>query len=168
MFSCCDDRLANNVRQVGSDGVVPIDSHQPQRRTCNETSAYAKKAAQNSNHKADKDQIKRVDVRVRDWKKHDSSPTALKEPEQNRGYRIQNNGLTSYEQDGHKRINDAMLRFEAVQPVAQNMEDQKEIACDKDRIDNQLSRERAQAFGRILFYEQRLRGGRLLRQLVYV
>jgi len=105
---------------------------------------------------------------VRDWKKHDSPPTATQEPEQNRGYRIQNNGLTSYEQDGHKRINDAMLRFEAVQPVAQNMEDQKEIACDKDRIDNQLSCERAQAFGLIVFHEQRLRGGRFLRQLVYV
>ena len=45
------------------------------------------------------------------------------EPEQNRGYRIQNNGLTSYEQDGDDRIKDAMLGFELVQPVAQNMED---------------------------------------------
>ena len=123
MFSCCDDRLANNVRQVRSDRVIPIHSHQAQRRTCNETSAYAKKAAQNSNNKADNDQIKRIDVRVGDWKKHDSSPTAPQEPEQNRGYRIQNNGLTSYEQDGDDRIKDAMLRFEPVQPVAQNMED---------------------------------------------
>ena len=123
MFSCCDDRLANNVRQVRSDRVIPIHSHQAQRRTCNETSAYAKKAAQNPNNKADNDQIKRIDVRVGDWEKHDLSPTAPHEPEQNRGYRIQNNGLTSYEQDGDDRIKNAMLRFEPVQPVAQNMED---------------------------------------------
>jgi hypothetical protein len=49
--------------------------------------------------------------------------TAPQEPEQNRGYRIQDNGLTSYEQDGDDRIKDAMLGFELVQPVAQNMED---------------------------------------------
>src|SRR5262245_52761806 len=117
MFSCCDDRLANNVRQVCSDRVVPIHSHQAQRRTCNETSAYAEKAAQNSNNKADNDQIERIDVRVRDWKKHDSSPTAPQEPEQNRGYSIQGNGLTSYEQDRDDCIKDAMLCFEAVQPA---------------------------------------------------
>ena len=85
MFSCCDDRLANNVRQVRSDRVIPIHSHQAQRRTCDETSAYAKKAAQNSNNKPDNDQIKRIDVRVGDREKHDLSPTAAQEPEQNRG-----------------------------------------------------------------------------------
>src|SRR6476660_3175678 len=108
MFSCCDDRLANNVRQVCSNCVVPIHSHQAQRRTRNETSTYAKKTAQNSNNKADNDQKNRIDVRVRDWKIHDSSPTAAKEPEQNRGYCIQGNGLTSYEQDRDDCIKDAM------------------------------------------------------------
>jgi hypothetical protein len=58
---------------------------------------------------------------VRDWKKHDSSPAAPQEPEQNRGYRIQKNSLTSYEQNGDDRIKDAMLRFEPVQPTAQQM-----------------------------------------------
>src|SRR5262245_44820416 len=123
MFSRCDDRLANNMRQVCSDRVVPIHAHQTQRRTCNETSTHAKKAAQNSDEKANKDQIKRVDVGMGGWKKHDSPPTATQKPKQSRGDRIQNNGLTSYKQDGHKRINDAMLRFELVQPVPQNMED---------------------------------------------
>ena len=64
MLSCCDDRLANNVRQVRSDRVIPIHSHQAQRWTCDETSAYSKKATEDSNNKADNDQIKRVDVRV--------------------------------------------------------------------------------------------------------
>src|SRR5215468_10422349 len=122
MFSRRNDRLANNVGQVRSDSVIPIHSHQAQRRTCNETSAYSKKAAQNSNNKADYGQIERIDVRVGDWKKHDSSPTASQESEQHRGYRIQNNGLTSYEQDGDECINDAMPRFELVQPMAQKVQ----------------------------------------------
>src|SRR4030095_9876387 len=168
MFSRCDDRLANDVRQVRSNRVVPIDSHQAQRRPCNETSAYAKKAAQNSNHKADNGQVQRIDVRIGDWKKHDLPPTARQEPEQNRGYRIENNGLTSDKQDGHERINDAMLGFELIQPVAQKMQDQEEITCDKDGINRQLGCECAQALGSILFHEQRLRGGPLLRQPVYV
>ena len=48
---------------------------------------------------------------------------APQEAEQNRGYRIQDNGLTSYKQDGDDRIKEAMLGLELVQPVAQNMED---------------------------------------------
>jgi hypothetical protein len=65
-----------------------------------------------------------------DWEKHGLPPPPPQKPEQNGGYRIQDNGLTSYKQDGYKRINDAMLRFELVQPVAQNVEDYKEITCD--------------------------------------
>jgi hypothetical protein len=54
---------------------------------------------------------------VGDRKKHDSSPTAPQKPEQDRGYRIKGNGLTSYEQDRDDGIKNAMLRFEAVQPA---------------------------------------------------
>jgi hypothetical protein len=96
---------------------------------------------------------------VGDRKKHDSSPTAPQEPEQNRGNRIQNNGLTGYEQDGDDGINDAMLHFEPVQPAAQNMKDQKEITGNKNGINCQLGCKRAEASGGILFHEERLRGG---------
>ena len=48
-----------------------------------------------------------------------------------------------------------MLRFELVQPVAQEMQDQKEITCDKDRIDCQLGCEHSQALGSILFHDER-------------
>src|SRR3954463_11263158 len=123
MFSCCDNRFANNVRQVRSDCIIPIHSHQPQRWTCNETSADPKKAAQNPNYKANNDQIKGIDVSVGDRKKHDLSPTAPHEPEQNRSYCIQHNGLTSYKQNGDERINNPMLCFEPEQPVAQSVED---------------------------------------------
>jgi hypothetical protein len=94
---------------------------------------------------------------VRDWKKHDSSPTAPQEPEQNRGYRIEGDGLASYQQDRDDCIKDAMLRFEPVQPAAQNMEDYKEITGDKNRIDCQLGCKQTQALGGILFHEERLR-----------
>src|SRR6187200_417468 len=104
MFSCCDDRLADNVRQVGSDRVVPIHSHQSQRWTCNETSTYAKKAAENPDYKPNNNQINRIDVRVGDWEKHELSPTAPHEPEQERSYGIEDNGLTSYEQNGDECI----------------------------------------------------------------
>jgi hypothetical protein len=93
---------------------------------------------------------------VGDRKKHDSSPTAPQEPEQNRGNRIQNNGLTGYEQDGDYCINDAMLHFEPVQPAAQNMKDQKEITGNKNGINCQLGCKRAEASGGILFHEQEI------------
>ena len=57
-----DDRFPDNVRQVRSHCVIPIHSHQAQRRTGNETSAHPKKAAQDSNEKTDNRQIERVDV----------------------------------------------------------------------------------------------------------
>jgi len=94
---------------------------------------------------------------VRDRKKHDSSPAAPQEPEQNCGYRIQSNGLTGYEQERDDCIKDAMLRFEAVQPAAQNMEDYKEITGYKNRVDCQLGCKHTQAFGSILFHDERLR-----------
>src|ERR1700740_1280673 len=135
MFPRCDDRLANNMRQIRSDRVVPIHSHQAQRRARNETSAYAKKAAQNSDNKADNDQIKRIDVTVGDWKKHDLSPTAPQEAKQTRGQRIQSNGLTSYEQKRDDCIKDSMLGFELVPPTAQKVQDQKEVTGNENRVD---------------------------------
>jgi len=95
---------------------------------------------------------------VGDWKKHDLSPTAPQEPEQHCGHRIQNNGLTSYEQDGDDCIKDAMLRFELVQPIAQKMQDQEKISGDKNRIDGQLDCKHAQAFGTVFLHEESVEG----------
>ena len=50
-----------------------------------------------------------------------------------------------------------MLRFELVQPLAQKMKNQEKITGDKDRIDCQLGRKRAQAFGSILFHEEQVK-----------
>src|SRR4029453_2770168 len=90
MLSCCNDRFANDVRQVCSDRVVPIHSHQTQSGTGNETSTYPEKTAQNSDNKTDNNQKNRIDVRVGDRKKHLLSPTAPQEPQQTRAYRVQN------------------------------------------------------------------------------
>jgi len=62
MLSGRDYRLAYDVREVCSDCVIPIHPHQAQRGTGNETSADAKKAAKNSDDKADNGKVDRVDV----------------------------------------------------------------------------------------------------------
>src|SRR5206468_12703492 len=98
----------------------------------------AKEPADDYNDKADTDQINRADVRARDWKKHELSPAAAQEPKQKRGHSIQGNGLAGDEQECNSGIDVAMLRFEVIQPLAQEMKDQKEIANDQDGIDRQL------------------------------
>ena len=91
-------------------------------------------------------------------KKMDLSPTAAQEPEQHGRECIQNNGLTSNEQEGDYCVKDAMLHIEPIQPVAQEMQDQKEINGDKNRIDRQLGCKHAQAFGTVLFHEGSIEG----------
>lgn len=66
--------------------------------------------------------------------------------------------MTGYEQNGEERIKNPMLRFEPEQPVAESMEDQKEITGDKNRIDHEFGCKRSQAFGSILFHDGRLTG----------
>jgi hypothetical protein len=79
---------------------------------------------------------------------------AAQEPEQHARECIQNNGLTSNEQEGDYRVKDAMLRIEPVQPIAQKMQDQEKISRDKNRIDGQFDCKQAQAFGTVLFHEE--------------
>jgi hypothetical protein len=88
-----------------------------------------------------------------DREKHGLSPTAAKESKQQGRHCIQDNGLPGNEQDGDYRIKDPMLRFEPVQPVAQKMQDRKEISGHKNRIDRQLNCKHAQTFGTVFFHE---------------
>src|SRR5881296_1464624 len=115
------DRFADDVRQVRSNRVIPVHSHQAQRGASYETSADAKEPTENSNDKADNRQINRVDVRVGDWKKHELFPASPQEAKQERRHRIQDNGLTGDEQKGYPGIDVAMLRFKVVQPLAQEI-----------------------------------------------
>src|SRR5438093_7507899 len=118
------DRLANDVRQVRSNRVIPVHSHQAQRGAGYETPAHAKEPTQNSNDKADNDQINRVDVRVGDWKKHELSRAAAQEAKQKRRHTIQENGLPNDEQKGYPGIDVAILRYEVITPLAQDMKNQ--------------------------------------------
>ena len=69
-----DNRLANDMRQVCANRVIPIHSHQAQCWARYETSADSKEPTQNSNDKADNNQINWVDIGVGDWEKHELSP----------------------------------------------------------------------------------------------
>src|SRR5881227_4328016 len=112
------------MREVSSNRVIPIYSHQAQCGSGDETSADTKEPAQNSNNKSDNSQINRVDVRVGDWKKHELFPASPQEAKQERRHRIQDNGLTGDEQKGYPGIDVAMLYFEPVQPTTKQMQNQ--------------------------------------------
>src|SRR5207248_5902198 len=65
-------RLTHNVREIGSDGEVPIKSHRPQGRTGDEASADSKKSAEDTDDESRDYQIDWIDVRMRDRKIHHS------------------------------------------------------------------------------------------------
>ena len=153
---CRYNRLADDVRQVRANRVIPIHSHQAQRRAGDETSADAKKSTQDANDKADNHEIDRVDVRVGDWKKHELFPAASEEAKQKSRHRVQDNGLAGDEQNGDAGISIAMLRFEPIQPVPQEIKNQEEIANDQNRIDRQFSGENPETFSSLFFHQAKM------------
>src|SRR5947207_15518373 len=122
------------MSQVCPNRVITTYSHQAQRGDGNETSADSEEPTQNSNDKADDDQINRVDIRVGDREKHQLSPTAPQEAKQEGRYRVQCDRLTGDKQKRDRRINVATLRLKVEHPVAQEMKNQEEVANDGDRI----------------------------------
>ena len=56
------------------------------------------------------------------------------------------------EQKGYPCIDVAMLTFEAVQPITKQMENQKEVDDDKNRIDRQLNGKGSETFRSLLFH----------------
>src|SRR6266480_6995796 len=109
------------MREVSSNRVIPIYSHQAQCGSGDETSADTKEPAQNSNNKSHNSQINRVDVRIGDWKKHELFPASSQEAKQQRRHTIQKDGLPYDERKGYSGIDVAMLTFEPIQPVTQKM-----------------------------------------------
>jgi hypothetical protein len=70
-----DNRLADDVSQVGPDRKIPGQTDDTQRRASNETSADAEKAAEDADDEPDNDEIERTDVGMRDGKLHRIIPT---------------------------------------------------------------------------------------------
>src|SRR5260370_32669911 len=64
-YLCSDD-----VRKIGADGEIPIQTDQTQGRTSDKAPAHSKKPAQDANEEPYDDQIDRTDVRPGYWKKH--------------------------------------------------------------------------------------------------
>src|SRR5438093_13331937 len=144
------------MRQVCPNRVIPIYSHQAQRGAGNETSADSEEPTQNSNDKADDDQINRIDIRVGDREKHQLSPTAPQEAKQEGRYRVQCDRLTGDKQKRDRRINVAMLRFKIEQPAAQKMKNQEEVDNDENRINRQFDRKRSQALSGVPSHEGKM------------
>ena len=65
-----DDRFADDVRQVGADDEIPIQSDRAQSRAGDEASADAEEPAEQADEEADKNEIERVDVRAGDREMH--------------------------------------------------------------------------------------------------
>ncbi len=140
------------MRQVRSNRVIPIHSHQAQGWAGNETSTDPKEPAQNSNDKADNDQINRVDVRVGDWKKHGLFPAAPQDAKQKRCHRVQNDGLAGDKQKCDAGVSVSMVRFEMVQPITKKVKNQEEVDDDKNRIGRQLNGKGSETLGSLLFH----------------
>ena len=70
-----NDRLANDVSQVGPDRKIPRQTDDTQSRAGNETSANAEKAAEDADDESDNNEIERTDVGVRDGKLHRIIPS---------------------------------------------------------------------------------------------
>jgi hypothetical protein len=92
-------------------------------------------------------------VRVGNWKKHGLFQAAAQKAKQERRQRIQKNGLPDYEQKGYPGIDVAMLTFEPVQPVPQEIKNQEEIADDQNSIDRQFNDENSQTFSSLFFHQ---------------
>jgi len=89
---------------------------------------------------------------VGDREIHELSRAAPQEPKQKRRHCVQNNGLASDKQKGDPGINVAVVRFEPVQPITKQMENQKEVDDDKNRIDRQLNGKSSETFRSLLFH----------------
>ena len=70
------DRFSDDVGEICSHREVPRQTTRAQSRPGNKAAAHAEKTAQNSDDKADRDQIGRANVRVRDGEIHALTPIA--------------------------------------------------------------------------------------------
>lgn len=70
MTSRRDNRLSNDVGEIGSDCEIPVQTNGAKRRTSNETSAYTKEPAKDADEKPNDPEVNRTDVRLRDREEH--------------------------------------------------------------------------------------------------
>src|SRR6266446_2655975 len=146
------DGFADNVGEIGADCEIPIQTDCAQSRPGNKTSTYSKKSAQNADYESDDDQINRADVRTRDRKKHSLFRAPTNQPQQKRGHILENHCLADHEKNGDHGVAVAMVLFQLLQSLTQEMQNEKKIGDDEHGINGQLNQECAQRFGRFLFH----------------
>jgi hypothetical protein len=79
-------------------------------------------------------------------------PPPTQQAKQQRRYGIQSNGLPDDEQDCDRRICKAMSRLKVIQPFAQQMENQKEVAGDQNGINRQFNGKSSEVFRSFFFH----------------
>src|SRR5437762_12158246 len=131
----CHHRFAHDMREIGADCEIPIQTDSTQGWSGNETSTDSKESAEDADNKADDHEINRADMGVGNWEKHGLFRTPAKKPQQKRGYILKHNGLTNDEQNRDAGVSVAMLMLEPMQPASQKIQNQKEIADNEQRID---------------------------------
>src|ERR1041385_8784275 len=127
-------RFADNVREISPDRKIPIQTHQPQRRPGDKTSAHTKKSTENADDEADNRQIDRANLRAGNRKIHDLLRAASQAAQQERGHTLEHDGLADDEKNGRASIEVAMVVLQTVQPAAQQMQNQKKIGHHEQRI----------------------------------
>src|SRR5437667_7057425 len=143
MLSHGHHRFTDNVGEIGADREVPIQSDCAQSRPGNETAAYPEKAAENANYESDDNQINRADVRTGDGKKHSLFRAPANQPQQKRGHILENDRLADHEQDGDHGGAVAMVLFQLLQSLTQEMQNEEKIADHQNGINDDLNQERA-------------------------
>ena len=149
-----NDRFADDVREIGADSKIPVQSDRAQRRPGNETAADAEKTAEDSDQKTNDREINRADLRVGDRKHHRNHS---ERPPCSRRIKpvvthFEQDGLPDNQNDGNDGINVDVSFLEIVKPIGQEMQDGEEVTDDEGGIDDQLDQERRQCFPGFRFH----------------
>ena len=90
-----DDRFADDVREIGADGEIPMHPDRAQRRPGDETPADAEKSAHDPDEKPDHDEINRADVRPRDREMHGEERDHSERPRMSRKMKVVTDSRTT-------------------------------------------------------------------------
>ena len=155
MSSCRHDRLADDMREIGADGEIPVHPDCAQRRPGDETAPDAEKPAQDPDQETDDHQVNRTDVRPRDREMHrekDHSERPRKRRKRKVVTHFEENGLADDQADGDESVKLDVFLIKMSQPVGQKMKDKEKVDNNQDAVDHELSQEGEERLARVGFH----------------
>ena len=141
MLAGGDDGLADDVGEIGADDEVHGDAHAKKGRADEKTAAHAEKSSEQSDDKTHGNQINRAEVGAGDEEIHLFIHPSPDETKQKAGEDLQQKALADDEEDCDRSVGFPFLAEKMIQPVAEKMEDEEEIAHDQPRINHQFDGE---------------------------